>query len=118
MQTSLLPVNLGNVLYNEIGVDIAFTQLQFSKLPGAVRKLCNRNNEIFLGLFADKITCLFDNSTYTLGNSYLLLCIPVLKADATEEIIKKLSSGARLKACPHKVEEYKGEKYIPVEIIR
>lgn len=118
MRTSLLPTSLGNVLYNEIGVDSVFVQVQFSQEIGAVRKLCNKSNDTFLGLFADKVTFLSDSGCHELDYSFLLLYLPILKADATEEIIEQLKSGARLRACPDKVEEYRGEKYIPVQIMK
>lgn len=116
MQTSLLPTSLGNILYDETGSDIIFAQVFFSREMGGVKKLCNRNNDIFLGLFADKINILFNGSCYTLDRSYILLCLPILKADATDEIVEQLKNGARLKARPDKVFTYKNERYIPVAL--
>ena len=118
MQTSFLPTSLGNVLYNNVGTGVVFVQVQFSREMGAVRKLCNKNNDTFLGLFADKITLISDSGCSIIGHSYLLLYLPTLKADATEEIVEQLKSGMRLKSRPDKVFSYKDEKYIPVEIAR
>ena len=118
MQTSLLPTSLGNILYNNLGTDVAFVQVQFSREMGAVRKLCNKNNDTFLGLFADKITLISDSGCSPLGHLCLLLYLPTLKADATEEIVERLKSGMKLKSRPDKVFSYKDEKYIPVEIVR